>query len=321
MIDLARLAVDVGEAAARLRGHVVATPCVPAPWLAGSTGADVRLKLENVQETGSFKLRGATNALLRLPPERRAAGVVAASSGNHGLGLALAGRRLGVPVLVFVPTATPAAKVAAVRAEGAEVVAFGDDCVVTEAHARAVAERSGRTYVSPYNDPAVVAGQGTVAVELAAQWPDPEVVYVAVGGGGLVGGMAAWWKARRPDVEFVGCSPAASPAMAECVRAGRIVDVECADTLSDSTAGGVEPGAITFGLCQRLVDRWLEVDEAAIAAAIVGMLEHQHLVIEGAAAVAVAACLADRGRRGRRAAIVVCGGNLPAARLRTLLAR
>lgn len=321
MLDLARLAVDIGAAAARLRGRVVATPCVPAPWLAAATGADVRLKLENVQEAGSFKLRGATNALLQLPAERRARGVVAASSGNHGLGLAVAGRRLGVPVLVFVPTGTPAAKVAAVRAEGAEVVAFGDDCVVTEGHARDVAERTGRTYVSPYNDAAVVAGQGTVAVELAAQWPDAEVVHVAVGGGGLIGGMAAWWKARRPDVEFVGCSPAASPAMAECVRTGRIVEVACGDTLSDSTAGGVEPGAMTFGLCQRLVDRWIEVDEPAIASAIVGMLEHQHLLIEGAAAVAVAACLADRDLRGRRAAVVVCGGNLPSAKLRALLAR
>jgi threonine dehydratase len=317
----AAVAAAVRPAAQRLAPHVVRTPLVPADWLSRLTGADVRLKLENVQHTGSFKLRGACNALLAMPAERRARGVVAASSGNHGLGLAAAVKMLGARVTVFVPSATPAAKRDAIAAAGAEVLVHGDDCVITEQHARAVAEASGRSYVSPYNDADVIAGQGTVAVEVLEQWPEVEVVYVAVGGGGLIGGMAAYAKAVRPGLEFVGCSPLASPALAACVRAGRILDVPCGETLSDSTAGGVEPGAISFPLCQQLVDRFVEVTEERIADALVATLEHQHLLVEGAAAVAIEACRADRGIEGRRAAVVVCGGNLPFAKLRALIAR
>ena len=315
----ADIAIGVQHASVRLQGRVVITPTMGSHWLSAATGAEVRLKLENVQHTGSFKFRGACNALLAMPAAQAARGIVTASSGNHGLGVAAAAAGLGVRAIVYVPLATAPAKQAAIRAAGAEVRPFGDDCVFTELEARRVAAATGQTYVSPYNDPVVIAGQGTIAVELLAQWPAVEVVYVALGGGGLISGMAAYGKAVRPELEFVACSPAASPAMAECVRAGAIVDVPCYETLSDSTAGGVEPGAITFPLCQQLVDRYLEVDEAAIAAALVGCLEHQHLLVEGAAAVAVAACLADPLRRGRRAAIVVCGGNLPLARLRAVL--
>jgi len=314
------LAAAVAAAAERLRGIVVQTPTVPSAWLSAATGGEVRCKLENVQTTGSFKLRGASHALLAMPAADRARGVVAASSGNHGLALAAAAQRLAVPVTVFVPSSTPPEKRARIAARGATVHVHGDDCVDTEAHARAVAGSTGRRYVSPYNDADVVAGQGTVMVELLEQWPEVQTVYVAVGGGGLVAGMAAYGKARRPALEFVGCSPAQSPAMADCVRAGRIVDVPCGPTLSDSTAGGVEPGALTFALCRELVDRWLEVDEAAIAAAMRGMLEHEHQLVEGAAGVAIAACLADARARGRRSAVVVCGANVPLVTLRSLLA-
>jgi threonine dehydratase len=309
----------VSRAAVILRDHVVRTPTVQSPWLSAATGAEVRLKLENVQHTGSFKLRGATHALLRLPPAARAAGVVAASSGNHGLGLAAAAQKLGVPATVYVPSTTPAQKRALIARFGANVILHGDDCVVTEQHARAVGSSTGRHYVSPYNDPDVIAGQGTVAAELLEQWPDVEVVYVALGGGGLIGGMAAYARSVRPAIEWVACSPVQSRAMAECVRQGRIVDVPCHETLSDSTAGGVEPGAITFPLCQQVVDRYLDVDEDAIRRALLATLEHQHLLVEGAAAVSIAACLQDRERRGRRAAVLVCGGNLPLSVLRSLM--
>ena len=321
MESFSSLAGAVDDAAARLAGLVVRTPTVPSPWLSARTGGEVRLKLENVQHTGSFKLRGATNALQLLAPERLRCGVVAASSGNHGLGIAAAGQRLGVATTVYVPGTTALAKREAIAGYGAEVVVHGDDCVVTEQHARAVAAASDRPYVSPYTDLTVVAGQGTVARELHEQWPAVEVVYVALGGGGLIGGMAAWHKSVRASVEYVACSPVASPAMEECVRQGRIVDVPCGPTLSDSTAGGVEPGAVTFPLCQGLVDRFLRVDEGAIGRALVLMLERQHLLVEGAAAVAVAACLQDPQRAGRRAAIVVCGGNIPLPVLASLLPR
>lgn len=320
MTDLLALAAAVQAAHARIAPFVVCTPTVAMPWLGAAIGNEVRGKLENVQDTGSFKLRGASNALLCLPEPVRRRGVVAASSGNHGLGVATAAARLGVPVTVFVPTTTPAAKQDAVRQHSAEVIVFGDDCVHTEARARQHAASRGQHYLSPYNDADVVAGQGTVAVELLAQWPAVETIYVALGGGGLVSGIAAYAKRHRPGIEIVACSPAASPAMAECVRRGAVVDVACGATLSDSTAGGVEPGAITLPWCAALVDRFVDVEEPAIAAAMLATLTQQHLLIEGAAGVAVAGCLADARGRGRRAAVIVCGGNLPLATLRSLLA-
>lgn len=318
MAEFSLSAAGVRAARERLRDRVVTTPLVPSPWLSAATGCEVRLKLENLQHTGSFKFRGASHALACLPVAARAGGVVAASSGNHGLAVATAAAALAVPCRVFVPETTPAAKRTAIAARGAMVEVAGQDCVLTEAIARRHAAAVGQPYVSPYNDPAVVLGQGTVMVELLEQWPAVDTVYVALGGGGLLGGMALV-AAERPGVELVGCSPRSSPAMAECVRAGAILEVPCGPTLSDSTAGGVEPGAITFPLCRDLVRRYLDVEEPAIAAALLGSLEQQHLLVEGAAAVAFAACLADRARRGTRIAVVVCGGNLPLATLRALL--
>lgn len=319
-MNAADVARAVQAADDRLRGVVVRTPLVASPWLSAASGREVRLKLENVQATGSFKFRGASHALACLPAARRSGGVVAASSGNHGLALAAAGQRLGIAVTVFVPTTTPAEKRAAIAALGAEVIVHGEDCVFAEQRARAVADAAGRPYVSPYNDADVLAGQGTIAVELLQQWPEVETVYVAVGGGGLIGGMAAYLQAVRPAVEIVGCSPRASAAMAECVRGGRILDVPCGETFSDSTAGGVEADAVTFPLCRDLVDRWIDVDEPAIAAGVADLLERQHLLAEGAAGVAVAGCLQDAAGRGRRAAVVVCGANVPLAKLRAMLA-
>lgn len=319
-LEPGQLAAAARAAAERLAPWLVTTPTVPSPWLSAAVGGEVRLKLENVQHTGSFKLRGATHALLRLAADARQRGVVAASSGNHGLGLAAAAQRLGVAATVFVPTTTPAAKRAAIAAFGAEVLVHGDDCVDTEAHARAVAAATGRHYVSPYNDAEVVAGQGTVGVELLAQWPGVERLYIALGGGGLLAGVAAAAKAVAPGVQVVACSPLASPAMARCVQAGAIVDVPCGPTLSDSTAGGVEPGAITFPLCRALADTFVDVDEPAIATALLDTLAHQHLLVEGAAAVAIAALRQDPAARGARSAVIVCGGNLPFASLQGLLA-
>lgn len=309
--SVAEVAQDVVAAKRRLQDHVLHTPLVPCPVMSDELSADIRWKLENVQHTGSFKLRGASNALHSLDAEQRSRGVVTASSGNHGLGLAAASKKLSVRATVFVPETTPAMKQDAIRRYGAAVEVHGSDCVLTEQHARRVAAQGGHIYVSPYNDRAVMAGQGTIAHELLQDWPEVEVVYVALGGGGLISGMAAYAKSVSPSIEFVACSPAASPAMAECVRRGEIVDVPCGPTWSDSTAGGVEPGAITFPLCRDLVDRFIEVDEDAIARAMRDALVHQHLLVEGAVGVAMAACRLDPQLRGRRAAIICCGGNLP----------
>ncbi len=318
---VADLVAAVPRAVERLRGRVLITPVRRSAWLSEACGQDVWLKLENVQVTGSFKVRGATHKLLALSPEERARGVVAASSGNHGLGVAHAALGLGCRAAVVMPQTAPVARRERIAALGAEVIVHGDDCVLAESHARALAARSGRAYVSPYNDPDVVAGQGTLGAELAEQVPGLGGVYVALGGGGLVSGVAAGLRGAGVRAAVVAISPSASPAMAECVRAGAVIDVPCGPTLSDSTAGGVEPSAITLPLCQALVDRHVRIDEPAIAAALVDCLEHERLLVEGAAALAVAGLLADRARPRGPLAVILCGGNLSLPVLRDLLTR
>ncbi len=295
----------IEAAAVRIAPHVHRTRVVRWPQ------AGVWLKLESEQVTGSFKARGSSHKLLRLGPERRAAGVVTASSGNHGAGVAHAAKALDCPVVVFVPHHADPAKVARIGELGAEVLAHGDDCVDTEAHARAWAAQTGRPYISPYNDLDVVAGQGTIGAELLDQLPDLDVVFVAMGGGGLISGVGAYLKACRPQVEIVACSPARSPAMHASLEAGRIIDVPCEDTLSDSTAGGVEPGAITFDLCRAVIDRSILVDEAEIATAMRRLHGDMGLRVEGAAGVAVAAwARVAADYLDRDVALVICGANI-----------
>ncbi len=310
---------EVESAAARLRDRLVPTPLLRSEWLSARVGREVLLKLESVQPTGSFKVRGAWNRMLALDERDRERGVVAASSGNHGLAIGFVARALGVRAMVCVPETTPGAKRDAIRATGADVVVVGSDCVLTEQHARVEAVRSGAVYVSPYNDPLVAAGQGTVAVELLAQCPGLAAVVVAVGGGGLVGGMGAWLNVHAPQVRVVGVSPEASPAMDECVRTGRILDVDCRPTWSDSTAGGVEADSITFPLCRDFVHEWLRVGEDDIGRTIVELLQHQHLLVEGAAALAVAGLLKAPELPEGPVAVVVCGANLPFDLLRRAL--
>lgn len=312
-------AAQVGEAAERIRPHVLETPLVPSLSLGEATGANVWLKCENQQLTGSFKLRGATNAMLSLDEGRRRAGVVAASSGNHGIAVSWAGRAIGVPVTVFVPEGASPVKVAAMGRLGAEVRTFGTDGLDTEIEARRVAMESGRAYVSPYNDATVVAGQGTVAVELRRQLPDVTDVIVAVGGGGLIGGMAIDLKHHLPSVRIIGAVPAHSPVMAASVRAGHIVEMPSQPTLSDGTAGGIEADSITFEACRNLVDHWVEVPEDEIAKAMRHCVEQEHMLIEGSAGVAVAAAWKLAELRGGRVAIVLCGANVSAEKLRSVL--
>ena len=302
----------IAAAAERIAPRVRRTPVERCAWLSDETGAEVRFKLECWQRSGSFKLRGAANRLLLLDAEERARGVVAASTGNHGAGLACAAAELGVPVTVFAPRTAAPAKLAAMRRAGVEVETVGEDCVEAEAAARRAADASGRPYVSPYSDPQVIAGQGTVGLELDEQLERLDAVLVAVGGGGLIGGVAAWLKARRPGVRVIGCSPAASAVMEASVRAGRILELPSQPTLSDATAGGLEPGSVSFPLCRELVDEWVQVSEEEIAAAMRRVIGEDHLLVEGAAAVPVAAMRkAAPALAGAAVAVVLCGANLP----------
>jgi len=303
----------------RLAGKIRETPVEPAPILDGTAGRAL-LKLENQQVTGSFKVRGATNKLLCLTAETRARGVVAASSGNHGAGVAHAAAQLGCPAVVYVPDGTAPFRIDAIEQRGAEVRVHGDDCVDTERAARAFAAATDQSYVSPYNDADVIAGQGTIGAELDRQLDDFDAVYVAMGGGGMIAGIGSLLRARRPGVRVVACSPRNSAVMHASLAAGRILDMPCDATLSDATAGGIEAGSITFDLCREIVDDSVVVTEDDIRAALRLIIEHHHMLIEGAAAVAVAGYLARRADHpGETAVIVLCGANIEMAALRSVL--
>jgi threonine dehydratase len=286
------------------------TPVEHAPSLSHATGSEVYLKLENQQVTGSFKVRGALNALLSRKPDVLSRGVVAASTGNHGLATLYACERVGTTCTIFAPATGATSKLDALRRAGADVRLRGDDCVEAEVAARTFAEGQGSLYLSPYNDPDVVAGQGTIGLELAEQLAELDAVYVAVGGGGLIGGIGGYLKKRFPAIEVVGCSPENSPAMYRAIEAGGIVPVDSLATLSDGTAGGIESGAITFELCRDVIDRFVLVPEEAIRASLRSVVEQHHTLIEGAAAVPVAGLLADSERRTGRIAVVLCGANI-----------
>jgi threonine dehydratase len=287
----------------RIRGLVRETPVEYAPDLCAW------LKLEHLQTTGSFKFRGACNKVALLTPEQAAAGVVTASNGNHGLGVAAAAAARGIPAEVFVSSHVSAGKARRIEAHGAKLHRAGDDPLTAELAARRAAEESGRVFISPYNDLDVMAGQGTIGVELLRQFPDVGSVFVAVGGGGLIGGIGTYLKAARPEVEVVGCWPENSPVMYECMRAGRVVEVAERPTLSESTAGGLEPGSVTLDVCRRVIDRAVFVSEDEIRDTMRLLLRTEHWLVEGAAAVAAAAF---RKAGGRNAAVVLCGRNLSA---------
>lgn len=326
-IDMAVLPEQIRAARERLHDHIRQTPFDLSLPLSQRLQGEVRLKGEHLQHTGSFKARGALHKVLCLTPDARALGVISASSGNHGAGLAWACKLAGVPAVIYVPEHASPAKVANIRSHGAEVRHFGIDGLDTEEHARAVAASEGRTYVSPYNDLEVMCGQGTIGLEMAEQAGELDAVIVAVGGGGLIGGIAAALKEIMPMVRVIGALPANSPVMAESVAAGEIVVRDSLPTLSDGTAGGIEAGAITFPVCRSLVDEWVLVTEDEIAAAMRRFVEEHHQLIEGAAGVALAA-LERRaaaggasGLGGERVGVVLCGANISTDALVGVLTR
>ena len=310
-MDRDRLSPNILLAANRISPHVRETALDHSPWFSEVSGCNVYLKLENLQYTGSFKLRGAFNKVLSLTPEERRAGCVAASSGNHGAAIAYAIKKLGVTGVIFVPEQTSSTKVNAIRQADGNVQFFGTDGLDTENHARAYADEKGMIYLSPYNDEHVIAGQGSCGVEIARQLSPIDVVFVAVGGGGLISGIGAFLKSVNSDVEVVSCQPVASPVMTESIRAGKIIDMPSEPTLSDGTAGGIEAGAITFDICQEVIDRYVLVTEEEIGDGMRQLIDSHHMLPEGAAGVAIAGFLKTAcDYQGRNIVIVVCGGNI-----------
>lgn len=311
---------DAILAAARIDSHIRETPIEYSPYFSELTNANVWLKLENLQITRSFKLRGACNKLLSLSPDQTAAGCVAASSGNHGAAVAYAMNKLGVKGVVFVPETASSAKVDAIRQAGAEVQHFGTDGLDTEQHARQYATDNGMTYLSPYNDAVVVAGQASCGVEIAKQVDNVDALFVAVGGGGLIAGVAGFLKSVHPRMQVIGCQPAASAVMTASAKAGRLLDMPSLPTLSDGTAGGIEAGAITFDLCQKLVDDFVLVSEDDIAVAMREFIDAHHMLLEGAAGVALAGLKQIGERyRGRDVVVIICGANINRDTLRGII--
>jgi len=311
---------EVRAAEARIRPHIRETYLVPSPVLSERGGAQVYCKLENLQHTGSFKVRGALNKVLSLSEEQRARGVVTASTGNHGAAVAFCLSKLDATGIVFVPGIADPSKVEAIKRLGAEVRVHGQDCAEAEVFARAYGDEHGMAYISPYNDPQVIGGQGTVGVELARQLEGIDAVFVALGGGGLISGIAGYLKSVQPGVRVIGCSPENSPVMIRSVKAGRILDLPSLPTLSDGTAGGLEPGAITFDLCRELVDDYVTVSEVEIAGSLLLFIGAHHMPIEGAAAVPIAAYLKTREKYAdQNVVLVICGGNIGLETLRQVL--
>lgn len=307
-------------AANRIAAYVRETPLEHSPYFSELSGANVYLKLENLQYTGSFKLRGAFNKLLSLSEDERRAGGVAASSGNHGAAIAYAMSKLGIDGTIFVPEQTSQTKVDAIRRAGGEIRFFGTDGLDTELHARAYAEERGMVYLSPYNDPDVIAGQASCGVEIARQLAELDAVFVAVGGGGLISGVGAFLKSVHPALRIVACQPAASPVMSESVKAGSIVEMPSRPTLSDGTAGGIEAGAITFELCRDLANDFVLVSENGIAEAMRGFIDAHHMLAEGAAGVAIAALTASGDRyRNQNVVVIICGGNVSRETLKKVI--
>jgi threonine dehydratase len=304
----------------RIAGAVVRTPAEFSGGLSEMTGARVYIKWECDQATGSFKLRGALNKLRTMTPEERGRGVVSASTGNHGLAMAEASKIEGVDLKLFLPVTASEVKKSRIEAAGVKVEYFGSDCGKTEAHAREVAGRTGRVFVSPYNDWDIIFGAGTISLELIEDVPGVDDVIVPVGGGGLITGIAAFLKSAKPSVRTAGVEPEASAFMAASVAAGRLIDIDERETIADAVAGGIEPGAITFPLYRDLVAETLLVSEPAIAESMVLVFERFGRVIEGAGALPLAGLISfPETFVGRTVVLVASGRNIDLDKFQALI--
>jgi threonine dehydratase len=310
---------DVRAAAGRIAGAVERTPCMRSRTLSALTGCELWLKFENLQFTASFKERGALNKLLTLPESERRRGVIAMSAGNHAQGVAYHAARLGLRSVIVMPRGTPNNKVKSTQVHGAEVVLEGDTLAEAAAHAHALAAREGLTFIHPYDDPAVIAGQGTVALEMLEAAPELDVLVVPIGGGGLISGMATVAKALRPELHVLGVESKSWSAMYQRLH-GLPVTVG-GDTIAEGMAVR-DVGALTLEICRRLVDEVLLVEEETIERAIVALIEIEKTVAEGAGAAGLAALLEQPARfAGKRVGMPVCGGNIDSRLLSGVLLR
>ncbi len=309
MNDLEPTIDDIRLAGERISSTARRTPLEHSRWLSAEHGRDVLLKLECFQLTGSFKIRGAMAKLSSLTDVERARGVLTVSAGNHGLAVAHCSEVLGLDATIVVPESASRAKVASIRRYPVGLIERGASYDDAERAARDLERESGATFVSPYNDREVIAGQGTIGLEILEDSPGIDVVVVPVGGGGLLAGVALAVKAVNPEIKVYGAEPLTSPTMTAALDAGCIVEIEEQSTIADGCAGNIEPDSITFPLIQRLVDGIVLVSEDTIRTAIARVAREDHVMIEGSAAVSVAA-LGDARLDGKRVAAIVSGRNI-----------
>ena len=311
---------EILRAEKRIRPYILETPLLPSLPIGRMGESQVYLKMESEQYTHSFKARGAMNKVLSLTEDERRRGIVTASTGNHAQGTARACSLTDCPGTIFLPEHAEPSKVEAIKTYPVELVFYGQDPLTTELYAKQAATDRGKTWISPYNDPQVLGGQGTIGIELTRQREGIDDVLVTVGGGGLIGGIATYLNAVSPETRIIGCQPEQAPDMYRCVQAGQIIEIEQHDTLSDGSAGGIEPGSMTFPLCRDLVDEFLLVSEEEIKAAMRLMVDTHHKIIEGAAAVALAAFLRNQTLfKGRTVVIIICGANITTSKFLNVL--
>lgn len=310
---------DIRDAAERLRGIAVRTPLLVAPWVQDVVHAEVRLKCENLQHVGAFKLRGAYTMVSRLPDEERSRGVITFSSGNHGQAVAFAAARFRCPATIVMPTTAPRVKVEGARRLGARVLFEGTTSLERKARAEAVAHDEGLTMIPPFDHPHIIAGQGTVGLEILEDWPELEAVLVPVGGGGLLSGIAAGLRRMRPKITIVGVEPVGADAMRRSLAAGHPVTIDVQPTVADGLMPS-RPGDLTFHHARELVDEIVTVEDQDIIDATARILTRSRLLVEYSGAATVAALLSGAWRPdGRRTAAVLSGGNLDHARIASLV--
>ncbi|MEP1933414.1 MAG: pyridoxal-phosphate dependent enzyme [Paracoccaceae bacterium] len=315
--ELSDTARNAAEARTRITDYIYQTPLLPSRALGDEYGCDLRFKAENFQLTGSFKMRGAASKMTSL---RGNGGLITASSGNHGIACSRAASIAGKKLTVVLPETVANAKLEKIKSFGVEVVLHGSESGLAEVHAQSLAKTRGLTYVSPYNDPVVVAGQGTIGLELLEQAENLDNIFVAMGGGGLIGGIGSVLKNTNPETRVIGVSAKNSAALAASMLAGEIVDTEHYDTLADGVAGGVDKGSVTLPLAMQVIDEVLICDEAEIASALKRMALDENQIVEGAAALALAGFIqiADR-LRSQTSVVLICGANFDQDRVLSII--
>ena len=302
---------DIEHARVSIRDWIKKTPLVRSRFLSDHCGGEVYLKLENLQVTNSFKIRGALNRMLALSPEEKRRGVIAASSGNHGQAVAVCAEKLNLAATVVVPENAPRVKIEKIRKHQVELILHGAIYDQTEQYARELAREKGLTFISAYNDPVVVAGQGTVGLEILEDLPRVNSIIVPVSGGSILGGIAVAVKNLKRDTEIIGVQPETVAAMYHSLKAGKITDIEMKDTVADGLSGNIEKGSVTFELIQRYVDEIMLYDEHTIKRMIRLLWEKERQVVEGSGAIAIAPIMASpKGFAQKQTVAVITGGNI-----------